>query len=76
MVTSWAKELKGSSFAVIAADYAWGHDSATSFKKAVEAEGKKVPLSFFAPPAVSPRSSLEYPNLNLAPRRGSRRVGT
>lgn len=49
MVTSWAKELKGSSFAVIAADYAWGHDSATSFKKAVEAEGKKVPLSFFAP---------------------------
>ncbi|MBO9512747.1 MAG: ABC transporter substrate-binding protein [Variovorax sp.] len=49
MVASWAKELKGSNFAIIAADYAWGHDSAASFKKAVESQGKKVPLTFFAP---------------------------
>jgi branched-chain amino acid transport system substrate-binding protein len=49
MVASWAKELKGSNFAIIAADYAWGHDSAASFKKAVESQGKNVPLTFFAP---------------------------
>jgi branched-chain amino acid transport system substrate-binding protein len=49
MVGSWAKELKGASFAIIAADYAWGHDSAASFKKAVESQGKSVPLTLFAP---------------------------
>lgn len=49
MINSWAKNIKGNTFAVIAADYAWGHDSATSFKKAVEAQGKKVPMTLFVP---------------------------
>ncbi|WP_038208046.1 ABC transporter substrate-binding protein [Xenophilus azovorans] len=49
MINQWAKELKESSFAVLAADYAWGRDSGESFKKAVEANGKKVPLSLYVP---------------------------
>jgi branched-chain amino acid transport system substrate-binding protein len=49
MINSWAKNIKGNTFAVIAADYAWGHDSAASFKKAVEGQGKKVPLTLFVP---------------------------
>ena len=47
MIEGWAKHIKGNTFAVVAADYAWGHDSAGSFKKAVEAQGKKVPLTLF-----------------------------
>lgn len=49
MINSWAKNLKGNTFAVIAADYSWGQDSAASFKKAVEAQGKKVPMTLFVP---------------------------
>lgn len=49
MINNWAKNIKGNTFAVIAADYAWGHDSATSFRKAMEAQGKKVPLTLFVP---------------------------
>ncbi len=49
MINQWAANLKGDNFAVIASDYAWGHDSAASFKKAVEAKGKKVPLNLFVP---------------------------
>ena len=49
MIEGWAKHIKGNTFAVVAADYAWGHDSAGSFKKAVEAQGKKVPLTLFVP---------------------------
>jgi len=49
MINEWAKSLKGNSFAVIGADYVWGRDSGESFKKAVEAQGKKVPLSLYVP---------------------------
>ncbi|MFT3720450.1 ABC transporter substrate-binding protein [Pseudorhodoferax sp.] len=49
MINEWAKELKESSFAILAADYVWGRDSGESFKKAVEANGKKVPLSLYVP---------------------------
>lgn len=49
MINKWAANLKGDNFAVIASDYAWGHDSAASFKKAVEAKGKKVSLNLFVP---------------------------
>src|SRR5690625_3127552 len=36
MINAWAENLEGENFAIIAADYAWGRDSATSFKAAVE----------------------------------------
>lgn len=49
MINAWAKNIKGNNFAVLAADYAWGHDSATSFKKAVEAQGKTVTKTLYAP---------------------------
>ncbi len=49
MINAWAKNLKGNSFGVIGADYAWGRESADSFRKAAEALGKKVPVVLFAP---------------------------
>ncbi len=49
MINEWAKTIPGSNFAVLAADYVWGRDSGESFKKAMEAQGKKVPLSLYAP---------------------------
>lgn len=49
MINEWAKGLKEKTFAVLAADYVWGRDSGESFKKAVEATGKKVPLSLYVP---------------------------
>lgn len=49
MINEWAKTLKEKTFAVLAADYVWGRDSGESFKKAVEAQGKKVPLSLYVP---------------------------
>lgn len=49
MIKEWAKTIKGNNFATLGADYVWGRDSADSFKKAVEAQGKKVPLSLFVP---------------------------
>lgn len=49
MINKWAPKIKGENFAVIASDYAWGHDSSSSFKKAVESSGKKVSLSLFVP---------------------------
>ena len=49
MIKEWAKSIKGNNFATLGADYVWGHDSADSFKKAVEAQGKKVPLSLYVP---------------------------
>lgn len=49
MINAWAKNLKGNSFAVIGADYAWGRESTDSFRKAAEALGKKVPLSLYVP---------------------------
>ena len=49
MINQWVKSLKDSSFAVLAADYAWGRESGTAFKQAAEAAGKKVPLSLYPP---------------------------
>ena len=49
MINEWAKGLKDSNYAVLAADYVWGRDSGESFKKAVEASGKKVLLSLYVP---------------------------
>ena len=49
MINEWAKTIQGNNFAVLAADYVWGRDSGESFKKAMEAQGKKVPLALFAP---------------------------
>ncbi len=49
MINEWAKSIKGNSFATLAADYVWGRDSAESFKKAVESQGKKVALSLYVP---------------------------
>jgi branched-chain amino acid transport system substrate-binding protein len=49
MINEWSKKIKGNTFAVIAADYVWGRDSGESFKKAMEAQGKKVPLTLYVP---------------------------
>lgn len=49
MIGEWVKSFKEKSFAVLAADYVWGRDSGESFKKAVEAQGKTVPLSLYVP---------------------------
>ena len=49
MINEWAKTLPGSNFAVMAADYVWGRDSAKSFETAVAAQGKKVGTKLFVP---------------------------
>lgn len=49
MISEWAKTIKGSNFAIMAADYVWGHDSAKSFEAAITAQGKKVSLKLFVP---------------------------
>ena len=49
MINEWAPKIKGNNFSIIAADYAWGRDSAASFKKAVEAKGKTVATVLFSP---------------------------
>lgn len=49
MINQWAKQLKDKSYAILAADYVWGRDSGESFKKAVEANGKSVPLALYVP---------------------------
>jgi len=49
MISEWAKTLKGNNFAIMAADYVWGHDSAKSFEAAITAQGKKVALKLFVP---------------------------
>ena len=49
MINEWAKNIKGNNFATLATDYVWGRDSAESFKKAVESQGKKVPLALYVP---------------------------
>lgn len=49
MIGEWAKGFKEKSFATLAADYVWGHDSANSFAKAVKAQGKEVKLQLFPP---------------------------
>jgi len=49
MINEWLKGIQGNNFAILAADYVWGQDSAKSFEAAVTAQGKKVALKLFAP---------------------------
>ncbi len=49
MINQWVKTVPGNNFAVMAADYLWGQDSAKSFETAVTAQGKKVSLKLFVP---------------------------
>ena len=49
MISEWVKGIEGSNFAILAADYVWGQDSAKSFEAAVTAQGKKVTTKLFAP---------------------------
>ncbi|ABM59817.1 ABC transporter substrate-binding protein [Verminephrobacter eiseniae] len=49
MIGEWVKGIEGNDFAILAADYVWGQDSAKSFEAAVTAQGKKVSLKLFAP---------------------------
>lgn len=49
MINEWAKTLPGNNFAIMAADYVWGQDSAKSFEAAVTAQGKKVAAKLFVP---------------------------
>lgn len=49
MINEWAKTLPGNNFAILAADYVWGQDSAKSFEAAVTAQGKKVGAKLFVP---------------------------
>jgi len=49
MFGQWMKDIPQKNFAIIAADYAWGHDSAQAFTRAAEAQGKKVSLKLFPP---------------------------
>lgn len=49
MIDEWVKTLPGNNFAIMAADYVWGQDSAKSFEAAVTAQGKKVTTKLFAP---------------------------
>ena len=49
MMGEWLKTQKEQNFAVLAADYVWGRDSAEFFGKTVKAQGKTVGLELFAP---------------------------
>ncbi|MFZ2305881.1 MAG: ABC transporter substrate-binding protein [Rhodoferax sp.] len=49
MIGEWVKGIEGNNFAILAADYLWGQDSAKSFEAAVTAQGKKVSLKLFVP---------------------------
>ena len=49
MIGEWAKGFKEKTYASLAADYTWGHDSSESFAKAVKAQGKEVKLALYAP---------------------------
>lgn len=49
MLSEWINKIEPKNFAIVAADYEWGHDSAESFKRAAESHGKKVSATFFAP---------------------------
>ena len=49
MISEWVKGIEGNNFAIMAADYLWGQDSAKSFEAAVTAQGKKVTLKLFVP---------------------------
>lgn len=49
MINEWVKGIQGNNFAIMAADYVWGQDSAKSFEAAVTAQGKKVSTKLFVP---------------------------
>lgn len=49
MINEWVKGIPGNNFAIMAADYVWGQDSAKSFEAAVVAQGKKVTTKLFVP---------------------------
>jgi branched-chain amino acid transport system substrate-binding protein len=49
MVNDWLKGIPGNNFAIMAADYLWGQDSAKAFESAVTAQGKKVALKLMVP---------------------------
>ena len=49
MINDWLKGIPGNNFAIMAADYIWGQDSAKSFEQAVTAQGKKVSLKLMVP---------------------------
>jgi branched-chain amino acid transport system substrate-binding protein len=49
MINQWLKGIKGNNFAILAADYLWGHDSAKSFESAINSQGKKVALKLIVP---------------------------
>ena len=49
MINEWAKTIPGNNFAILAADYVWGQDSAKSFEAAVTGQGKKVGTKLFVP---------------------------
>lgn len=49
MINQWVKNVPGNNFAILAADYVWGQDSAKSFETAITAQGKKVAVKLFVP---------------------------
>ncbi len=49
MINEWARTLPGTNFAILAADYVWGQDSAKSFEAAVTGQGKKIVAKLFVP---------------------------
>lgn len=49
MINEWVKTIPGNNFAIMAADYVWGHDSAKSFEATVTAQGKKVTTKLSVP---------------------------
>ncbi|MDN5842063.1 MAG: ABC transporter substrate-binding protein [Alcaligenaceae bacterium] len=49
MLGEWMKDIKQKNFAIVAADYVWGRDSAKAFTESAEAQGKNVALTLFPP---------------------------
>lgn len=49
MFREWMKDVKEKNFAIVAADYVWGHDSAKAFTDSAKAQGKNVALTLFPP---------------------------
>lgn len=49
MIAEWVQDIPGEKFAILAADYVWGHDSAESFEKAVTSQGKTIATKLFVP---------------------------
>lgn len=49
MMTSWLKGIKEKKISILAADYAWGRDSANYLKAAAAKMGKEIKLELYAP---------------------------